>query len=175
MRTKTGLGSYPNQDKLIAANECVHVIASSTSFPYTFGPLARGLKPNQGGIRTAGRKSIVAAGRAEEMQRAAVGEHRDVAGRRGRVGLWSEGGRRKAAPAQLGRAGCEMRGGCRGGSEGRGADGRRWSRDGIWGRGAGKGGRRGDGESKGEGEGEGESACDTLDSKGWFNFIIRPS
>jgi len=28
------------------------------SFPYTFGPLARGLTPNQGGIRTAGRKSI---------------------------------------------------------------------------------------------------------------------
>ena len=51
-------GSYPNQDKLIAANECVHVTASSASFPYTFGPLARGLKPNQGGIRTAGQKSI---------------------------------------------------------------------------------------------------------------------
>ena len=122
-----------------------------------------------------GQAGVVAAGRAEEMQRSAVGEHRDVAGRRGRVGLWSEGGRRKAAPAQLGRAGCEMRGGWRGGSEGSGADGRRWSRDGIWGRGAGKGGRRGNGESKGEGDGEGEGACDTLDSKGWFDLVIRPS
>jgi hypothetical protein len=72
-------GSYPKQSELITANEWLHVTASSASFPCTYGPLARGREPNQGGIRTAGQKSIRRGpqrGGHPPVQQAAGGERR---------------------------------------------------------------------------------------------------
>ena len=59
MRTKNGFG-VPTLTKTRVSqptNGCTP-LCLAPSFPYTFGPLARGLTPSQGGIRTAGRKSI---------------------------------------------------------------------------------------------------------------------
>ena len=77
-------GSYPKQSELITANEWLHVTASSASFPCTYGPLARGREPNQGGIRTAGPKSI----RVWGLLNAATNVRRKVKNRTGLPCLW---------------------------------------------------------------------------------------